>query len=153
MLAHEKQIAEYEKTINQLKSQNHENPLWSDEELLKLESKLEELKQKVYSELTPWNRVSICRHPSRPKSLDYIRNICESFPEIFGDRLFADDHAIVAGFAKIDGVKFMVIGQEKGFDTESRLYRNFGMPHPEGYRKAMRCMRLAAKFNIPVLCL
>lgn len=153
MLAHEKQIAEYEKTINQLKSQNQGNVLWSDEELLKLESKLEELKQKVYSELTPWNRVSICRHPSRPKSLDYIRNICEDFTEIFGDRLFADDHAIVAGFAKIDGVKFMVIGQEKGIDTESRLYRNFGMPHPEGYRKAMRCMRLAAKFNLPVLCL
>ena len=153
MLAHEKQIAEYEKLILQLKSQNQSNALWSEEELLKLEGKLEELKEKVYSDLTPWNRVSICRHPSRPKSLDYIKNICESFAEIHGDRLFSDDHAIVSGLAVINGTKFMVIAQEKGFDTQSRLHRNFGMPHPEGYRKAMRCMRLAAKFNLPVLSL
>jgi acetyl-CoA carboxylase carboxyl transferase subunit alpha len=85
--------------------------------------------------------------------LDYIRNICDSFTEIFGDRLYADDHAIIAGFAKIGGVKFMVIAQEKGHDTQSRIHRNFGMPHPEGYRKAMRCMRLAAKFKLPVLSL
>jgi acetyl-CoA carboxylase carboxyl transferase subunit alpha len=153
MLAHEKQIAEYEKTINQLKQQSESNSLLSTEELRQLEAKLEELKQKVYSELTPWDRVSICRHPARPKSLDYIKNICENFTEIFGDRLFSDDHSIVAGLAEIGGVKFMVIGQEKGFDTQSRIHRNFGMPHPEGYRKAMRCMRLAAKFNLPVLCL
>ncbi len=153
MLAHEKQIAEYEKLILQLKGQNQSSALWSEEELVKLEGKLEELKDKVYSELTPWNRVAISRHPSRPKSLDYIKNICESFTEIYGDRLFADDHAIVAGFAKIGGVKFMVIAQEKGNDTASRIHRNFGMPHPEGYRKAMRCMRLAAKFKLPVLSL
>ena len=153
MLAHEKQIAEYEKLILQLKGQNQSNALWSEEELVKLEGKLEELKEKVYSELTPWNRVAISRHPSRPKSLDYIKNICESFTEIYGDRLYSDDHAIIAGFAKIGGVKFMVIAQEKGNDTQSRLFRNFGMPHPEGYRKAMRCMRLAAKFNLPVLSL
>jgi len=151
MLAHEKQIAEYEKLILQLKRQNQSGTLWSEEELVKLEGKLDELKEKVYSELTPWNRVAISRHPSRPKSLDYIKNICESFTEIYGDRLFADDHAIVAGFAKIGGVKFMVIAQEKGHDTGSRIHRNFGMPHPEGYRKAMRCMRLAAKFKLPVL--
>ena len=153
MLAHEKQIAEYEKLILQLKGQNQSSALWSEEELVKLEGKLDELKEKVYSELTPWNRVAISRHPSRPKSLDYIKNICESFTEIYGDRLFSDDHAIVAGFAKIGGVKFMVIAQEKGHDTQSRIYRNFGMPHPEGYRKAMRCMRLAAKFKLPVLSL
>ncbi|MBX9922468.1 MAG: acetyl-CoA carboxylase carboxyltransferase subunit alpha [Rhabdochlamydiaceae bacterium] len=153
MLAHEKQIAEYQKLIEQLKGKNQSSALWSDEELVKLEEKLEELKDKVYSDLTPWDRVSISRHPSRPKSLDYIRNICESFTEIFGDRLFADDHAIIAGFAKIGGVKFMVIAQEKGNDTQSRIHRNFGMPHPEGYRKAMRCMRLAAKFKLPVLSL
>src|SRR3989339_1722506 len=134
MLAHEKQIAEYEKLILQLKGQNQSNALWSEEELVKLEGKLEELKEKVYSELTPWNRVAISRHPSRPKSLDYIKNICESFTEIYGDRLYSDDHAIIAGFAKIGGVKFMVIAQEKGNDTQSRLFRNFGMPHPEGYR-------------------
>jgi acetyl-CoA carboxylase carboxyl transferase subunit alpha len=153
MLAHEKQIAEYQKLIEQLKGKNQSSALWSDEEFVKLEEKLEELKEKVYSDLTPWDRVSISRHPSRPKSLDYIRNICESFTEIYGDRLFSDDHAIIAGFAKIGGVKFMIIAQEKGNDTQSRIHRNFGMPHPEGYRKAMRCMRLAAKFKLPVLSL
>src|SRR3989339_1362120 len=119
MLAHEKQIAEYEKLILQLKGQNQSNALWSEEELVKLEGKLDELKTKIYSELTPWDRVAISRHPSRPKSLDYIRNICEGFTEIHGDRLFADDQAVVTGFAKIDGVKFMVIAQEKGCDTQS----------------------------------
>lgn len=153
MLAHEKQILEYEKTIAQLKVQNKGNSLWSEEELHKLEKKLEQLKKKVYSQLTPWERVAISRHPARPRSVDYIRNLCEDFTEIFGDRLFSDDHAIIAGFGKIGGVKFMILGQEKGCDTESRLHRNFGMPHPEGYRKALRCMHLAAKFNLPILTL
>ncbi len=151
MLAHEKEITEYEKTLKLLKEQNQTNSIWSNEEIVQFESKLEELKGKVYSQLTPWDRVSIARHPERPRALDYIRHICEEFTEIYGDRLFADDKAVIAGFARIDGVKFMVVAQEKGFDTESRLRRNFGMPHPEGYRKAMRCMRLAAKFNVPVL--
>lgn len=151
MLAHEKQILEYEKTISQLKEQNKGNSLWSDEELTKLGKKLDQLKKKVYSQLTPWERVAICRHPSRPHSIDYIKNLCENFNELFGDRLFRDDPAIICGLAKIGGEKFMIIAQEKGFDTESRLHRNFGMPHPEGYRKAMRCMRLAAKFKIPVI--
>lgn len=151
MLAHEKQIREYEKTIAQLKEQDKGKGLLSEEEILKLEKKLDLLRAKVYSELTAWERVAICRHPARPRSVDYIRNICDEFTEIFGDRLFRDDPSIVAGLAKIGGVKFMVIGQEKGCDTESRLHRNFGMPHPEGYRKAMRCMRLAAKFKLPIL--
>ncbi|MBS0651311.1 MAG: acetyl-CoA carboxylase carboxyltransferase subunit alpha [Verrucomicrobia bacterium] len=151
MLPHEKQILEYEKTIAQLKEQDKGKGLLSEEEIVKLEKKLDQLRKKVYSQLTPWERVAISRHPSRPRSIDYIRNICEEFTEIFGDRLFRDDPAIIAGLAKIDGIKFMVIGQEKGCDTESRLHRNFGMPHPEGYRKAMRCMRLAAKFKLPVL--
>ncbi len=153
MLAHEKQILEYEKTVAQLKEQNQHNALWSDEEIQKLEKKLDQLKKKVYSKLTPWERVAICRHPSRPRSIDYIKNICDSFFELHGDRLFRDDHSILCGLAKIGGQKFMVIAQEKGCDTESRLYRNFGMTYPEGYRKAMRCMRLAAKFKIPVLAL
>lgn len=151
MLPHEKQILEYEKTIAQLKVQDKGKGLLSEEEIGKLEKKLDQLRKKVYSQLTAWERVAISRHPLRPRSVDYIRNICEEFTEIFGDRLFRDDPAIIAGLAKIDGVKFMVIGQEKGCDTESRLHRNFGMPHPEGYRKAMRCMRLAAKFKLPVL--
>lgn len=153
MLAHEKEIVEYEKTLRQLKEQNFGSDFWSKEELFRFETKLESLKDKVYSKLTPWDRVAISRHPNRPKSLDYIKNICEDFTEICGDRLFADDHAIIAGFAMIQGVKFVVVAQEKGSDTESRLDRNFGMPHPEGYRKAMRAMRIAAKFQLPVLAL
>jgi acetyl-CoA carboxylase carboxyl transferase subunit alpha len=152
-LAHEKQILEYEKTIAQLKEQNKGNALWSDDEIAKLESKLQQLKNKVYSELSPWDRVAICRHPQRPKSIDYIRNICQEFTELYGDRLFRDDRAVLCGLAMIGGQKFMVIAQEKGCDTESRLERNFGMMHPEGYRKALRCMRLAAKFKLPVLSL
>jgi len=153
MLAHEKQILDYEKTLSQLKKQNVGSDLWTKEEIEKLEVKLETLKSKVYSNLSPWERVAICRHPARPRSIDYIKNICEEFIEVCGDRVYRDDHAIVAGLAKIDGVKFFVIAQEKGCDTESRLHRNFGMPHPEGYRKAKRCMRLAAKFKLPVLSL
>lgn len=153
MLAHEKQILEYEETIAKVKEQNKGNSLWSEAELQKLEKKLEQLKKKVYSTLTPWERVAICRHPQRPRTVDYIKHLCEDFTEICGDRLFRDDPSIITGFAKIGGIKFMIIGQEKGCDTESRLKRNFGMPHPEGYRKAMRCMRLAAKFQLPVLSL
>ncbi len=153
MLQHEKKIYEYEETIAKFKKQHEENPLLSNAELAKLEKKLGDLKKKTYSNLTPWERVGICRHPARPKAIDYIKNLCEEFHELFGDRLYRDDPSIICGLAKIGGVKFMVIGQEKGSDTESRLKRNFGMPHPEGYRKAMRCMRMAAKFNVPVLCL
>jgi acetyl-CoA carboxylase carboxyl transferase subunit alpha len=153
MPAHEKQILEYEKTILQLKEQNKGNALWTDEEILQLEMKLQDLRKKIYSELSPWDRVAICRHPQRPKALDYIKNLCEEFVELYGDRLFRDDKAVICGLAKIGGQKFMIIAQEKGSDTASRLERNFGMMHPEGYRKAMRCMRLAAKFKIPVLSL
>lgn len=153
MLPHEKQIQDYEETIAKFKKQHTQNPLLSEAEILKLENKLSELKKKVYKNLSPWERVGICRHPARPKAIDYIKNLCEEFQELSGDRLFRDDPAMVCGLAKIDGVKFMVIAQEKGSDTETRLKRNFGMSHPEGYRKAMRCMRLAAKFNLPVLSL
>jgi acetyl-CoA carboxylase carboxyl transferase subunit alpha len=153
MLAHEKQILEYEKTIAEVKEQNKNNALWSDDEISKLEKKLEVLKKKVYSQLTAWERVAICRHPSRPRSIDYIEHLCEDFTELYGDRLFHDDRSVIAGLGKIGGVKFMIIAQEKGCDTESRLHRNFGMPHPEGYRKALRCMQLAAKFKLPVLSL
>lgn len=150
ILPHEKQIQEYIKTIDHLKKQNQDNPLFNSE-IAKLEQKLEKLKEKVYSELTPWQRVLICRHPSRPHSIDYIRNMCESFVELFGDRLYGDDHAIVGGLGKIDGMKCVIIGQEKGSDTESRVYRNFGSPHPEGFRKALRLMQLAEKFHLPIV--
>lgn len=153
MLDHEKQLCDYEQTIARLKEQGKVNGIWTDEEIIKLEKKLEQLKTKVYSELSPWERVNICRHPKRPRSIDYIKNLCESFTEIFGDRLFSDDRSIIAGMGIIGGEKFVIIAQEKGCDTESRLYRNFGMPHPEGYKKALRIMKLAAKFDLPVLSL
>jgi acetyl-CoA carboxylase carboxyl transferase subunit alpha len=151
ILPHEKQIVEMQQTLAKLKDQNKNNPLFSQDELLKMEKKLEALKRKIYSELKPWDRVAICRHPQRPHAIDFIQQISDQFIELFGDRTFQDDHAIIAGLAIIDGQKYVVIGQEKGKDTESRIYRNFGMPHPEGYRKAMRCMNLAAKFNLPVI--
>lgn len=153
VLPHEKQIVEYEKTIQQFKEQNQKNPLFSVDEFRKLEKKLDKLKKKVYSSLTPWERVLICRHPNRPRSIDYIQNICDEFVELYGDRTFSDDSAIVGGLAKIGGCKFMIIGQEKGNDTESRLHRNFGMLHPEGFRKALRLAQLAEKFHLPVVCL
>lgn len=153
ILPHEKPIFEMQQTLQKLKEQNANNPLWSQQELLKMEQKLEQMKKTIYSQLNAWDRVAICRHPQRPHAIDFIENICEEFVELFGDRSFQDDHSVMCGLGKIDGQKFVIIGQEKGKDTESRIYRNFGMMHPEGYRKAMRCMRLAAKFQIPVVTL
>ena len=153
VLEHEKQIVEFEKTIANFKEQNKKTPISTEAEISKLERKLGELKKKVYSDLTPWQRVAISRHPSRPKALDFINNICTEFTELSGDRLFRDDRAVICGLATIQGIKFMVIAQEKGSDTESRLEHNFGMMHPEGYRKALRCMRLAEKFHLPILSL
>lgn len=152
ILPHEKQIYEYVKTIDHLKKQNQSNPLFT-KEIKNLEQKLEKLKEKVYSELTPWQRVMICRHPSRPHTIDYIKKMSSQFTELFGDRGFGDDHSIVGGLAVVGGVNCVIIGQEKGFDTESRVYRNFGMPNPEGFRKALRLMRLAEKFDLPVISL
>lgn len=151
-LPHEKQIDEYIKTIEHLKKQNLNNPLFSSE-IKKLEQKLETLKQTVYSKLTPWQRVTICRHNSRPRTIDYIKNMCDSFTELSGDRTYAEDHSIIGGFATIGNQKLMLIGQEKGCDTESRVHRNFGMVNPEGFRKALRLMKLAEKFHLPVLSL
>lgn len=153
MLEHEKEIRDYEEVIARLKNQKSLEEIWTQEEMHALEQKLDQLKDRVYSSLTPWERVAICRHPSRPRSIDYIKELCESFTEVFGDRLFADDHSIITGFGKIDGEKFVIVAQEKGCDTESRLYRNFGMPHPEGYRKALRIMKIAEKFHLPILSL
>ncbi|NGX26955.1 MAG: Acetyl-coenzyme A carboxylase carboxyl transferase subunit alpha [Chlamydiae bacterium] len=153
MLDHEKQIKEYEKTLSEVKQQNESNQLWSADEIVLLEEKLDTLKNKVYSELTTWQRIEISRHPKRPRSVDYIKTLCEEFTELHGDRNFRDDNAVICGLCKIGGEKFMLIAQEKGCDTESRLERNFGMLHPEGYRKALRCMQLAAKFRLPILTL
>lgn len=151
-LPHEKQIYEYIKTIEHLKKQNQANPLFTSE-IKNLEQKLEVLKATVYGELTPWQRVAISRHPARPHSIDYIKGMCSQFVELFGDRVHGDDPSIIGGLAVIDGVRYIIVGQEKGFDTESRVFRNFGMLNPEGFRKALRLMRLAEKFNLPVISL
>lgn len=150
ILPHEKQIYEYIKAIDHLKKQNQNTPLFNNE-INKLEKKLGELKKFIYSGLTPWQRVMICRHPSRPHTVDYIKNICQNFHELCGDRAFGNDNSIVGGLAEIGDMKCVVIGQEKGFDTESRVHRNFGMLNPEGFRKALRLMKLAEKFNLPIV--
>ncbi len=108
---------------------------------------------KLIREMTPWERMQICRHPQRPRSVDYIQRITDSFTELHGDRLFGDDPAIIGGLCYIGGRRFIIIAQEKGNDTESRIKRNFGMCHPEGYRKALRLMQMGEKYSIPVVCL
>jgi acetyl-CoA carboxylase carboxyl transferase subunit alpha len=118
-----------------------------------LESKVEEAKKAIYTNLSGWQKVQISRHPERPYTLDYIENIATDFIELHGDRHIKDDKAIVGGFANIDGKPFMIIGQQKGRNTKQRQLRNFGMPNPEGYRKALRLMKMAEKFNVPVLTL
>lgn len=152
-LSHELKLKTYQKTIQELKEKNLDGALLNPKEIEKLEQNFESLKKKVYQKLSPWERVQIARHPKRPKTLDYIHHICDEFFELFGDRAFADDHAIVGGLALIGGHKFVILGSEKGSDTDERIYRNFGMLHPEGFRKAMRLMKLAEKFHLPVISL
>lgn len=149
-LTHEKRIAEYEKTIERLKKQNKDGALFSSE-IENLEKKLRLLKEEVYSSLNAWERVQICRHPSRPRAVDYLEHLCDPFIELSGDRTFRDDPSIIGGLAYIGDMKCVVIAQEKGNDTESRIHRNFGMMSPEGYRKALRLMKLAEKFHLPVI--
>lgn len=151
-LPHEKPILEYTETLKRFKDQNRNTPVFSNE-IEKLEAKLDQVKQRVYSQLTPWQRVTISRHPQRPHSSDYIRELCDSFIELSGDRTFRDDRSIIGGLAEIAGQKFVLLGQEKGKDTETRVEHNFGMLSPEGYRKALRLMRLAEKFSLPVVSL
>ncbi|MGE3954291.1 MAG: acetyl-CoA carboxylase carboxyltransferase subunit alpha [Parachlamydiales bacterium] len=150
-LEHEKQIQEYEQALEQIRQGKEGSALLTSKEADKLEKKLEGLKKKVYSHLSPVQRLAICRHPARLHAIDYIRALCHDFVELHGDRTFGDDGAIIGGLGRIGGQKFMIIGQEKGADTEDRIRRNFGSPHPEGFRKAMRLMELAAKFGLPVV--
>jgi acetyl-CoA carboxylase carboxyl transferase subunit alpha len=123
------------------------------DEVNRLQEQIEKQKEKIYSDLTPWQRVLLARHPRRPYPLDYIERIVTDFTELHGDRAFADDPALVAGIGRIDGIGFAIVGHQKGRDTKEKLYRNFGMPHPEGYRKALRVMELAARFGLPILSL
>ncbi len=121
------------------------------EQIRELEQKLEELRQQVYSSLTRWQRVQIARHPERPYTLDYVRHVFTDFVELHGDRCYGDDPAIVSGLARFEGIPVVVVGHQKGRDTKENLRRNFGMPNPEGYRKALRLFRLAEKFRKPVI--
>lgn len=147
----EKPIIELEKKIEEMKE--YEDNLDIREEIEKLEEKVITLKKNVFKNLTRWQRVQLARHPERPYTLDYIYLMTEDFIELHGDRTYRDDKAIVGGFAKIDEYKVMIIGQQKGRDTKSNVFRNFGMANPEGYRKALRLMKLAEKFNKPVITL
>lgn len=147
----EKPITELEKKIQELKSFTLDKKIDFSSEVKRLEDKLEHLKKDTYGNLTAWQRVQIARHPQRPYTLDYINMTMSDFIELHGDRLFADDKALIAGFAKLDNQKVVVIGHQKGRDTKENLKRNFGCAHPEGYRKALRVMELAEKFDLPIL--
>ncbi len=151
ILDFEKPIIELENKIEEMRK--YEGRLDIAKEVKTLEEKVLDLKKEIYENLTRWQRVQLARHPERPYTLDYIYMITENFIELHGDRFYKDDKAIVGGFAKIDDQKIMIIGHQKGRDTKSNLYRNFGMSNPEGYRKALRLMKLAEKFKIPVITL
>ena len=149
ILDFEKPIAELEEKLVEMRKLS--DTLNINKEIAVIEKRVKELKENVYKNLTRWQRVQLARHPERPYTLDYISLITKDFVELHGDRNYKDDKAIVGGFAKIDDYKVMVIGHQKGRDTKSNVYRNFGMPNPEGYRKALRLMKLAEKFGKPII--
>ncbi|OHX11279.1 acetyl-CoA carboxylase carboxyltransferase subunit alpha [Chromobacterium sphagni] len=147
----EQPIAELENKIEELRFVQDDSVLDISEEIARLQKKSMELTKALYAKLTPSQIAMVARHPQRPYTLDYIQAIFTDFEELHGDRAFADDAAIVGGLARFNGQSVMVIGQQKGRDTKEKIRRNFGMPHPEGYRKALRLMKLAEKFGIPVM--
>ncbi len=149
----EKPILELERKIQELKSFMAEKKIDLSSEIKKLEEKLEHLKKDTYINLSAWQKVQLARHPQRPYTLDYIGMIMSDFVELHGDRLFSDDKAMICGLAKLDKIKVMVIGHQKGRDTKENLKRNFGCAHPEGYRKALRVMQMAEEFDLPIVIL
>lgn len=151
----EKPIVELQRKLEDLRQhpETHSLGISFEDELRLLERKLEELRRQVYSNLTPWQRVQLARHPRRPYTLDYIHHTFSEFEELHGDRLYSDDRAVVGGFAKLGERRVVVIGTQKGRDTKENILRNFGSAHPEGYRKALRLMRLADKFGLPIMTL
>lgn len=153
VLDFEKPLVELERQIGHLRRIAKERDLEVDSEIGPLEKKLDDLRREIYEELTPMQRVQVARHPRRPYILDYVDALFTDFIELKGDRLFRDDPAIVGGWARLEGRPVMVIGHQKGRDTKENLRRNFGMPHPEGYRKALRLMDMAARFNAPIITL
>ncbi|MGI9316836.1 MAG: acetyl-CoA carboxylase carboxyltransferase subunit alpha [bacterium] len=149
----EKPIAELEEKIIELQRVSENRSLNFDDEIERMRNKNRELTEDIFSRLSSWQVTQIARHPLRPYTLDYIERICSDFQELHGDRMFADDPAIVAGIGTVDGHHVALIGHQKGRDTKERTRRNFGMPRPEGYRKAQRIMKLAGRFNLPVVTL
>ena len=152
-LEFEKPLGELERRIEELERTGTEREIDVASELQALQTKLEEMRARIYRELTPMQRVLVARHPRRPYTLDYLSSIFTDFIELHGDRSFRDDEAIVGGWARLDGESVMLIGHQKGRDMKENLRRNFGMPHPEGYRKALRLMHLAARFDAPIITL
>lgn len=147
----EKPLIELKQKITELEYAQDKRGIDNSKQIEDLEKKLLKAQQEVFSNLTRWQRVQLARHPKRPYSLDYIDNIMNGFIELHGDRSYRDDKALVAGFAEFDGMPVAVLGQQKGRETEERIHRNFGMMHPEGYRKALRIMKLAEKFSMPLI--
>lgn len=147
----EQPIAELESKIDALRSVGSDSEINIAEEISRLEAKSRELTQTVFRNLSAWQITQLARHPLRPYTLDYIPRIFTDFDQLHGDRAFADDHAVVGGIARLEGEPVMIIGQQKGRDTKEKIYRNFGMMHPEGYRKAKRLLHLAEKFALPVI--
>jgi acetyl-CoA carboxylase carboxyl transferase subunit alpha len=153
LLEFEKPIAELERELDKLRSKAASQNIDMSDEIAKIESKLAETRQQIYDNLTPWQRVQIARHTQRPFMLDYLAHAFSDFCELHGDRRIGDDHAMPGGFARIGGKRVVVVGHQKGRDTKENLKRNFGSAHPEGYRKALRLMKLAEKFGLPVITL
>ncbi|MGF9910777.1 acetyl-CoA carboxylase carboxyl transferase subunit alpha [Brevibacillus fortis] len=151
-LSFEKPLVELQDKIKELRRFTEEKGIDFSDEVQRLEQKSKELAAQIYGNLTPWQRVQLARHPERPTTLDYIQLLFTDFIEVHGDRLFGDDHSIVGGIAKLDGRPVTIIGHQKGKDTKDNIKRNFGMAHPEGYRKALRIMQQADKFGRPIIC-
>ncbi|MCY9372113.1 acetyl-CoA carboxylase carboxyl transferase subunit alpha [Bacillus haynesii] len=151
-LEFEKPVVELREKIAELKRFTQDSDMDLSSEITKLEARLERLEEDIYTNLKAWDRVQIARHPNRPTTLDYIEHLFTDFFECHGDRYFGDDEAIVGGIAKFRDLPVTVIGQQRGKDTKENIRRNFGMPHPEGYRKALRLMKQADKFNRPIIC-
>lgn len=152
-LEFEQPIAELEAQIENLKKSATEGKLNFDKEVTQLETKVKGLTRDIFAGLSDWQIIQVARHPDRPYTLDYLEHALTDFDELHGDRSFGDDPAIIGGLARLSGEVVMVIGQQKGRTTKEKVYRNFGMPHPEGYRKALRLMKLAEQFDVPVLTL
>lgn len=153
LLEFEKPIAELERELEKLRVRADSQNIDMSAEIATMEGKLAETRQRIYDQLTPWQRVQIARHPQRPFMLDYLAHAFTDFCELHGDRRIGDDHAMPGGFARLGGRRVVVVGHQKGRDTKENLKRNFGSAHPEGYRKAMRLMKLAEKFGLPVIAM